>query len=126
MESRQISNEEEIGHLRRIIKTSSKFAESFKFELSMYSKFAWIEQTLILVNRNQDLNDKIFSQLSQEVKKTRGLKAFDIWIEGWEDEENLLLIIFSRGEMYDPAMKNLGIGLKPLKRLKYLKVKLIL
>ncbi len=82
LESRQISNEKEVGYLRRTIKTSSKIAETFKFDLSMYSKLALRDSLITLINRNRGLNNKVFSQLSQELKKTRGLKVFDLWIDG--------------------------------------------
>jgi hypothetical protein len=87
---------EEIGHLRQTMKTSSKIVERFKLEMG----------------GNRGLDNKMFAQLSQELKKTQGLKVFDFEIS-------------ASSEIGDIALKKLGIGLKPLKCLQYLRIRML-
>lgn len=68
----------------------------------------------------------MFSQISQEVKKTRALKIFNFYIWGLDFEEILhLTILYRSADITDLALKNIGIGLKALKHLQYLKIRMV-
>jgi len=87
---------QEIGHITKILRTSSKITDTFTMKL----------------NGGRNENNKMFLHYSEQIKKMRSLKAFDFYC-------------WASPYITDHGLKNMSQGFKPLRSLQYLKITLV-
>jgi len=92
---RKMSVYQEVGHISRILRTSSKITKTLNF----------------LFDITRDETDKAFLHYSEQIKKMRALKTLDFYLSG--------------SEITDLALYNMSIGFRSLRSLQYLRIRLV-